>query len=240
MHLENDQDLIPAFRAGPRDRFSVGLSGHWMAADRVLLDLGWDVSSDRHPDGHRITGPGDIELGAMVRLPIAEAARTAARRAGGLGPSFGLGWRVKLPNAADEGELGSDETDLCVLAAAAADLGPLRVWAGGGLAILGDPTMLAAQDDVGFVQAGIGWDAPGQLDQGWLPRADLDLGLALPSASNPLRSELGGRLAWGRRWSVGLDGAVGLSAASPTVRMGLSLEHRFLADFPGDGTSDRR
>ena len=168
----------------------------------------------------------------MLRLPIAETARAAAQERGRLGPAFGLGWRAKLPNAADEGELGSDEADVALVASAATDLGPLRSWAGGGLAILGDPTMLAAQDDIVFLQAGLGWNGSARLGSAWLPRGAADIDLALPSASNPTRAELGGGLAWGGRWSLGLRGAVGLSPAAPTFRLGLSIEHRFLRDSP--------
>lgn len=235
MALELDQDMIPAFRAGPRDRLRSALAGHMVAADRVLLDLSWAMLADRHPDGHRVVGPGDLELGAVVRLPIAEPTRRAALAQGRRGPSFGLGWRVKLPNAADEGELGSDETDVALLACGAADFGPLRAWAGGGLAILGDPLMLAAQDDIAFAQAGLGWDAA---LPAWAPHPELRAGVALPSPSNPLRSELGLALGWGSRWGVGLTGGLGLSAAAPTARIGLSVERRFgpasPADWPGD------
>lgn len=227
VHLENDQDLIPAFRAGPRDRYRAGLHARLVAADRVLLDLSWQVLADLHPDGERVYGPGDLELGTTLRLPIAEGLRAEARQQGRRGPAFGVGWRVKLPNAADEGELGSDETDVVLLASAATDLGPLRGWAGGGLAILGDPLMLAAQDDIAFLQAGLGWDASRSLERAWLPRVDVDFAAALPSPSNPLRVELGWGLGWGRTWCAGAEAAVGLSAAAPSLRVGLLAERRF-------------
>ncbi len=229
VHVENDQDMIPAFRAGSRDRFGAGVHGHWMAADRVLLDAHWSWLIDVHPDGQRQTGPGDLELGALLRLPVTEGLRAEARARGRQGPAFGLGWRVKLPNAADEGELGSDETDVALVAGAGLDLGPLRGRLGGGLAILGDPLGLAAQDDIVFLQAGLGWDAGAQLERSWLPRVDLGLDAALPSAANPTRVELSGGLAWGARWSVGLAAGAGLTAAAPTARVGIVVEHRFLA-----------
>jgi hypothetical protein len=228
VHLENDQEMIPPFRAGPRDRLSAGLHARVLAADRVALDLSWGVLADLHPDGSVVVGAGDLELGTMLRLPIAEDLRREARARGRRGPAFGLGWRVKLPNAADEGELGSDETDLVLVASAASDLGPLRGRIGGGLAILGDPLMLAAQDDIVFLQGGIGWQPASTLGGPWVPGLDLQLGAALPSPSNPLRSELGLGLAWGARWRLGLDAAVGLSPASPAYRLGLVLERRYL------------
>jgi hypothetical protein len=239
LEMEFDRELIPCFRAGPRDRLQARVGGHWMAAERVLLDLRWVALADLHPDGHRQLGPGDLELGASLRLPVAEAARRAARAAGRRGPAVGLGWRVKLPNAADEGELGSDETDVALLASAGADLGPLRGWVGGGLAILGDPLMLAAQDDIGFAQAGLGWDGHGSPSP-WLPRAELQLGLALASPSNPIRSELGLALGWGEAWRVGGSAWVGLSAASPALRLGLGLSRSFGSPAGSDWPADTR
>ncbi len=226
MTLGTRHDAIPAFRAGPRDRYAAGVEGRWYPAQRVLLDLSWAGLMDQHPDGHRVVGSGDLELGCAVRLPVAEAARARASDAGRRGPAFGIGWRVKLPNAADEGELGSDETDVALLASAATDLGPLRGWVGGGLAILGDPLLLAAQDDLAFLQGGLSWEPSSA--PAWAPRTGLQLGAALPSPSNPLRAELGGSLGWGRRWSPRLGFGVGLSAAAPTWSAALGVERRFL------------
>jgi len=239
VHIENDKDLIPAFRAGPRDRSAVGAHGHWVASDRVVMDLSWSMLRDLHPSGESVMGPGDVELGTMIRLPIAEGLRSAAQARGARGPAFGLGWRVKLPNAADEGELGSDETDVVLVASAAGDLGLLRGWAGGGLAILGDPGQLAAQDDVVFLQAGLGLATLIE-DRPWVPEPELSAGVALPSAGNPLRSELSASLRWGRTWSVVVSGGAGLSAASPTTRIGLGFERRFMAAVASNEPEDRR
>ncbi len=224
-----DLDLVPAFRAGERNRLHGGLEADWYAAERVVMDAHWQVLADLHPDGSRVVGPGDLELGLLLRLPLFEASRERAREAGGRGPSVGLGWRVKLPNAADEGELGSDETDLSLVASCASDLGPLRGWLGAGLAILGDPLMLAAQDDVPFFQAQLSFDTASQLQQPWLPMMALGVDLSLPSASNPSRGLLGASLAWGQRWRLVLDGAMGLTRASPVASLQLGFQRRFWA-----------
>ncbi len=237
--LEFDRELIPVFRAGARDRLGAGVHGAWSAGDRLLLDGTWRGLLDLHPDGQRTAGPGDLELGALVRLPVAESARAQAQADGRRGPSLGLGWRVKLPNAADEGELGSDESDVALLLAGGADLGPLRGWFAGGLSILGDPTMLAAQDDIVFLQLGLGWQ-PREGQPGWLPRTRLQGDWALPSAANPARAELGASLAWGRRWSVGFAGAAGLTPASPTASAQLVLERRFLGASGAEGSPEGR
>jgi hypothetical protein len=239
LDLGFDHTMIPAFRAGPRERFGAGLHGHWMAADRVLLEASWGGLLDIHPDGERTAGPGDLELGTTLRLPLAEGARAAAREQGRRGPSFGLGWRVKLPNAADEGELGSDETDLAMQLAAAHDLGPVRGWLGGGLAILGDPAALAAQDDLVFVQAGLSWE-PGWERSAWLPRAALQLDGVLASASNPARARLAAGLAWGQRWTLGISGSAGLTPASPSAGARVVLRRRFFGpDAPGGSPEGR-
>jgi hypothetical protein len=223
---------VPAFRAGSRDRFGLGVEAAWFPAERVALDARIEGLYDLHPDGTHALGFGDLELGALLRLPLLEARRAEARAAGRQGPAFGLGWRVKLPNAADEGELGSDETDAALIASAATDLGPLRACLGGGLAILGDPLMLAAQDDVGFLGARLGWPG-GPALRSWIPRASLAFDLAFPSPSNPFRGRVTGALGWGRRWRLGVEAGAGLSPASPDLLLGLHLG--WAADGPGGG-----
>lgn len=226
VRIAADLDLVPVFRAGPRDRLRAGLGGWWLLGDRVVLDARWQALADRHPDGHQVVGPGDLELGTLLRLPLLEGARQRAREQGRRGPSVGLGWRIKLPNAADEGELGSDETDLSLVAAVASDLGPLRGWLGGGVAILGDPLLLAAQDDILFVQAELSWDGASAAERAWLPRTALALDVTFPSPSNPARGLVGLALAWGDRWCWTAEAAAGLTAASPTVVFELGFGRR--------------
>ncbi|MFH1463303.1 MAG: hypothetical protein ABIO70_02850 [Pseudomonadota bacterium] len=218
-----DLGTVPPFRAGPRDRLGLALGGAWAPAARLVVDLRMEGLCDQHPDGDRTVGFGDAELGALVRLPVLEGRRATARAAGGRGPSLGLGWRVKLPNAADEGELGSDETDVALVLAAATDLGPLRAGLSGGLAILGDPFRLAAQDDLAFASLRLGWLPPTPPPKVWVPHGALALDLALPSPSNPLRARAGLALEWGWRWRLGLDVGAGLSPAAPDLALGLRL-----------------
>jgi len=221
-----DWGLVPAFRAGSRQRFRAVASGQLGLAEWVLLDARFEGLADLHPDGTRQLGAGDLELGALVRLPLFPELRGAAQAEGRLGPAVALGWRGKLPNAADEGELGSDETDLTLLALAAADLGPLRFGAGGGLAILGNPLMMAAQDDVAFLQVWADGPDPRAGGQAWLPRPRLGVDLALPTVWNPVRGELWTGLLWGERWQIRLEGGLGLAPASSDAWVGVGLGTR--------------
>ncbi len=132
---------IPPFRASPRDRWAAAFAAQWRPVSPVTLDLDWETIWDELPSGQRMKGPGDLRLGAH-----AWAWRSVV--------DLGLGWRVKLPNARDEGEIGSDETDVEVLGTVGRTWGHVRVMGVGGVAILGDPIRFANQDDVP-----IGWIA---------------------------------------------------------------------------------
>jgi len=200
------------------------LRGAWAPADSLQLAAGWEWLTDLHPDGQRVTGPGDLELATLVRVPWVGGSAFGQRRRAGLA----LGWSVKLPNAANEGELGSDETDCSLLLLAGMDLGPLRGTLGGGLVILGNPLLMAAQDDVPYLQGSLSWDGAAALGHAWLPALRLGSGLAFKTPWNPARSELDLELAWGRTWRLGLAGGLGLTAAAPQGWVGLTLGVRAL------------
>ncbi len=64
-------------------------------------------------------------------------------------PGFGLIWGLKLPNASDETDLGTDQADIYMHAAAGRRVGPrARVDANVGIGIRGDPTQTAYQSDI--------------------------------------------------------------------------------------------
>ena len=91
--------LVPPFRAGSRDRLAFGGGGRWMPDTRVQLSAGFDGLWDRSAGGSEL-GAGDVRLGASAYVVD-------------LGPIRPwLGFAVKLPDAKDEGELGTDETDI--------------------------------------------------------------------------------------------------------------------------------
>jgi hypothetical protein len=99
----------------------------------------------------------------------------------------------------------------------------LRAALAGGLAILGDPLRLAAQDDLVFASLRLGWLPPAPPPRTWIPHGALGLDLALQSPSNPLRARAGLALDWGWRWRFGLDLGTGLSPAAPDLALGLRL-----------------
>lgn len=195
--------VVPPFRAGDRDRAAAFVDGAWRPAPGVVLDARWEVLQDQHPDGTRVRGPGDVELGVLARLP------------GPLSGAHGgvaAGFRVKLPDAADEEGLGTDETDVTLLLLGQGAWGRIRGSGGAGLAILGSPLHYAAQDDVPFLVARVGWEGgPAPL----LPALFLDSGFAFPTSLNPARGETGLGVRWGTTWGLGLRAAAGWTPAAP-------------------------
>lgn len=212
-----ERGVIPVFRAGSRDRLRASVEAVWAPVDPVALDLRYDGIQDRHPDGTVVTGSGDLELGTTVRL---------WRGTWGPGRSpeawaVGLAWRAKLPNAQDDGEIGTDETDVAMTLLAEAQAGRFRPFLGGGLAILGNPLRYTDQDDVPFLQVGMRW-SDGE-DRAVLPdlRAGVDWGFS--TTRNPARGEGAVALEWGRRWRLGVEGGGGLTPAAADARVRLFL-----------------
>lgn len=167
--------LVPPFRAGSRDRLAFGVGGRWMPDARVQLSAGFDGLWDRST-GATDVGAGDIRLGAAVWLVDPGPVR------------LWLGWSAKLPDAKDEGELGTDETDITLGGAAELHLGPWRVLAGAGLGVWGNPLRFANQDDVPELRATAAWSPGPSLNAGVAFNADLG------TARNPARLVAGGWL----------------------------------------------
>jgi hypothetical protein len=99
-----------------------------------------------------------------------------------------LGWSAKLPDAKDEGELGTDETDVAFGGAAELHVGPWRVLAGAGLGVWGNPLRFANQDDVPELRATAAWSPGPGLNAGVAFNADVG------TARNPARLVAGGWL----------------------------------------------
>lgn len=186
---------VPPFRTADRTRSDLGLDTSFSPDPRTQLHLRWSWLWERTTAGEPTAGPGDVYLGTSVHL-INHATHKA-----------GLGWSVKLPNARDEGELGTDETDSAFGFYYAGHFGELSVLAGAGLAILGNPLRFANQDDLLVVDAEASWQA------GWLQVAGV--AHAEPrSDRNPARIYAGGRLVAGERWFTLLSTTAGLSPAA--------------------------
>lgn len=201
---------VPPFRAGERDRWSFGVGGRWMPDDRVQLSAAFDGLSDRTAAGVS-SGPGDVRLGATVRVMS-------------VGPVRGwLGFGAKLPDARDESELGTDETDVDFGGAVEVHGGPLRAQLGAGLGVWGNPLRFANQDDVPLLRLSGVWDGLGGAVQ-LGATANVDVG----TARNPARAVVGawarGALPWPTvRPFLELSGGAGLTPAAPDAFVGASV-----------------
>lgn len=178
----------------------------------VELRASWGWLVDSSVAGGVVHGPGDLRLGTVVTLA----------HPGNF--DFTAGWEVKLPNAADEGELGTDETDMSFGATAGWRRGELEARLGVGLAVLGNPLRFANQDDVPMARASLGWSRGGWAVIG---RASVDA----PTARNPIRSEGDVALRMGKRWFGVVHGGGGFAPASADWHAGLGVG--FASALPG-------
>lgn len=89
-------------------------------------------------DGERTTAIDDLVIATKLRL----AGETAGR------PAFGIRFATRLPNASNESGLGHDTTDFFASLLMAKTVESIRIVGNGGLAIIGDPTEAARQDDL--------------------------------------------------------------------------------------------
>ncbi len=215
--------FVPPFRSGARDRLTFGLGGRWMPDARVQLAGGFDGIADRSAGG-TVVGAGDVRLGA--------SAVVVERGIWRVWTGFG----VKLPDAEDENELGTDETDVSFGAGLEVASGPWRALAGAGLGVWGNPLRFANQDDVPLGRVAGSWTMPRGgpigLQLGALLNADV------ATARNPGRSVIGG---WVRvlrpvgRASLFFEcsGGAGLTAAAPdgvaAASFGVALPQRAAA-----------
>jgi hypothetical protein len=112
------------------------------------VQLRFGVQRFHENGGSRQSGIEDARIAFTYQLPV----RTL---------STALRFEVKLPNAPNDNRLGTDQTDIFMVAA----VGQRRErwgWAGNlGFGILGDPLEAAVQDDVMLFGAA-GWYTPGR------------------------------------------------------------------------------
>jgi len=185
---------VPPFRAASRDRWASGLAASWRPADPVALDLDWSWLWDSTPAGGAISGPGDLRLGVRTEHQLGSL-------------ELAGGWQVKLPNAQDQGELGSDETDVRFLGTAGHRWARMALRLSGGLEIRGDPIRFASQDDVPLAWlSGVGQVGPVDLSG--------RVGGDLATARSPARLEAGLGVAWGSQLHLGTELTVGLTPAA--------------------------
>lgn len=206
---------VPPFRAEERLRSWGALAGTAELDHLVVLkaDFGW--IGDHTPGAGWRSGPGDVRLGTVLRTGRLGFVDTA------------IGWEVKLPNAGDEGEIGTDETDARFGGTLRWGVGPWCARASVGLAILGNPLRFANQDDVPLVRAEAGW-TPG--DWAFVPHVEADL----RTARNPGRSRAGAQIRYGGPWFAEISTDVGLTPAEADVSLVVRLGRRGVDD-PGGG-----
>lgn len=185
---------VPPFRAAERDRLTAGGRASVRPGYPVQLDLSWAWLADSLPSGGGASGPGDVRLGVGVDHSL-----------GGL--ELGGGWRVKLPNARDEGELGSDETDVQLMGTVGRRWSKVAVRVSAGLDIRGDPIRFANQDDVPQL-----WlSTVGQQGHWHLSGR---VGGDLQTARSPSRLQAVTGLVWADGWLVGAEATAGLTPAA--------------------------
>ena len=181
---------VAPFEAAEEDRAFVGVNARYAPAEAVELRIRLEGLAASWPDGARTIGPGDLRLGTSARILPGSGPR----------PALWLDWEVKLPNAATELGLGTDETDVAAMALARWAGPEGTITAGAGLVILGDPLRYSAQDDAA---------------------------LALLTASRPLGptrvlARAGGRLPSPRN-PADLSVGLGVEAARASMRAGVEL-----------------
>lgn len=186
---------VPEFRQAERRRTEGTMGVAWKPASPVRLDLFWSYLADSTANGNRQTGPGDIRLGTDVRL--------LDRRA-----DLFLGWQMKMPNASDELELGTDETDSLFWLRSRSELGAVDVGLTTGLAILGNPLQFANQDDVPLSWLDVSMPigpvrVDGRVGGGWA------------TSRNPSRMEASLGVEGACPWLMGARAIVGLTPAAP-------------------------
>jgi len=125
---------LPPFWNEPRNRAQGEFNLRWAPSSAAWLDVSVDAwRQDRHENGNVFSGPGDITMGGRAWIWQA--------------PVFtGVAFAVKQPNADDERQLGTDETDITLLATSGAWLGQTWIQVHGGAAFLGDPHRFSSQD----------------------------------------------------------------------------------------------
>lgn len=208
--------IVPPFRAGARDRLAIDLSGQVWLAHRVRVGVSGEWLRESSGAGDVVAGFGDLRLGTDVRVVRVSVV------------DFHLGWEAKLPNASDEGGLGSDETDILFGAGADVQAGEFGGTLALGLGVLGNPLRFANQDDVPMFRVSGRWTR-GMVQVS--PRVAVDLG----TARNPARAEAGALARVGKRGFIEVGGAAGLTPAAADWSVTLGIGWRAPLPTPRSG-----
>jgi len=200
-----EDGVVPPFWESERQRLTLDGALSWSPVPTLRVSAhvaGW--RRDAYPDTV-VAGPGDITLGVEA---------DAWRGLGGV-------WLVKQPNAEDERELGTDETDVHLMARWQHP----RAAVLAGASLRGDPLRYSAQD-----VAPVGW-LVGRHPVGALTAVGR-VGGTLASPHNPARlsAALGGRVG-----AVGAELTVGLTEAAADWGARLWVSGRRPARTPAPG-----
>jgi hypothetical protein len=193
---------IPPFWSDERDRLQGEASLLWAPGERGRLGVSVDgYRLDRYPDGDSQRGPGDITM--VTDLWLSRGA-----------VDLGLGSAVKQPNADDERQLGTDETDIALMLRAGVGEGT-RLEGAGGVTFAGDPHRFTSNDPIPEVALSAAHAAR------W-GSAQLVAGGGLPTAHNPARLTVGLTAATACPARVSGGVLLGLSEAAPDWGVRLS------------------
>jgi len=199
-------DGTPSFHAASRDRLALDLGLTWSPAPVLAMDLGWGLARERSAVGPALLGPQALRLGTrLLALRQPRAPLDAS-----------LGWQASLPWSADQGALGTDETDVSLAGSVGRAFGTVRADLGLGLAIRGNPLRLAGQDDIPLL-----WGR-GEVQRGPVAlhaRAGGELG----TARNPARLQALAGIATACPWRLEAEGGAGLSPAAPSFLLQVTV-----------------
>lgn len=186
---------VPPFWTLPRDRAQAEVQVWWRPSARFGVGARFDAwRADLYPDGARRSGPGDLRLDTDLGL---WGGAVAGR----------LRWEVKLPDADDEEQLGTDETDVHAGLELTTDSGPFTLSARGGLAVLGDPLRATRQAWLPELRAAANM-AAGPVSPG------AEVALTLGDAEEPVRGTAALGIEGRCPLLLGAQGLVGLSPAA--------------------------
>lgn len=205
--FNHEAGVLPVFRAGSRDQSALQLAGKWAPTPGVSMRVQAERLWVSWPSGENMTGWGDVRLGSSGIFWNSQNRSFSA----------GLDWGVKLPNASDEGEFGSDETDVHVGFFGRWQGELWQVGIGANLVILGDPLQFANQDDALLLAAQLARET-----KSWRWSSRLLWRKESPRNPDDVRVLTGAQFRGLPRglW-VAFEGGVGATEASPSWQAGL-------------------
>jgi len=228
--------------AGVGFGFQDAMNGaHYVRVPRVLLGVGFADVVDFQVDyeylflRHDPFFPKQEESGDAVLATRLSFLRLYGYR-------FGLGVNVKLPNAADNKGMGTDETDVQILLLTSKTFGKLQLDFNVGIGLMGDPTKNADQKDL--VVVGISASYPLVRDINLLAEFSMNsdlhdvriVGLKQgPFFNDENILKAGGGLSFPMFWRIQgeLLGRAGLTGDSPNYEIFFGLTRKFqLPKFP--------